>query len=129
MKIITVSTKGVLAFPYVGQDHDLANDLTTLPENEKKLFFDFNINQLARLLIETVHAEQSDLNTVAIVANRYAQLSQSPKEYEAESEYLVLEINLEPNTCKWSMVIPYGTVQSDEEAIALVKTQYAAMYN
>lgn len=129
MKIIIVSVKGVLVFPYAGKDYDLSGDLKTLPENEKKLFFDFNVNQLARLLIETVQSEQGDLNTVSVVANRYAQLSQSPQEYEAECEYLVLEVNLEPDVCKWSMVIPYGTVQSDEEALSFIRSQYSARYN
>lgn len=129
MKIIIASLKGVFVFPYVGKDYDLSNDLQSLPENEKKLFFNFNVNQLARLLIETVQSEQGDLNTAAVVANRYAQLSQSPQEYEAESEYLVLEVNLEPDVCKWSMVIPHGAVQSDEEALSFIKSQYAARYN
>lgn len=129
MKIIIVSMKGIFAFPYVGKDYDLSNDLETLPENEKKLFFNFNVNQLARLLIETVQSEQGDLNTAAVVANRYAQLSQSPQEYEAESDYLVLEVNLEPDVCKWSMVIPQGAVQTDEEALSFIRSQYAARYN
>lgn len=129
MKIIIASLKGTFVFPYVGHDHDMQADLVTLPEHDKKLFFDFNINQLARLLIETVIAEASDLNTISLVANRYAQLSNSPREYEAEAEYLVLEVNMEPDICKWSMIIPHNTVTSDEEAITLVRSNYSAMYN
>lgn len=129
MKIIIASLKGTLIFPYVGQDYDMQADLTTLPEHDKKLFFDFNINQLARLLIETVIADANDMNTIALVANRYAQLSNSPQQYEAEAEYLVLEVNMEPDICKWSMIIPYNTVTSDQEAIALVRNNYSSMYN
>ncbi|RYD55753.1 MAG: hypothetical protein EOP56_14410 [Sphingobacteriales bacterium] len=129
MKIVIVSLKGVLVFPYVGKDYDLSYDLQAMPEQEKKLFLDFNVNQLARLLIETVQSDKNDLNTTAVVANRYAQLSQSPQEYEAESEYLVLEVNLEPDVCKWSMVIPHNTVSSDEEAITFIRSQYNARFN